>query len=309
VTPTPILLDCDPGHDDAVALLLALASPEIELIGVTTVSGNQTLDKTTANALRVLEFAGRGEIPVAAGAANPLVREQFAAAHVHGESGLDGPELPPPRGKPVEQPAVEFLAEQIRARDGAVTLVPTGPLTNIALLLELAPDARPERIVLMGGAVGEGNITPAAEFNIWCDPEAARRVFESGLDVTMIGLDVTHQALITGAQADELRATGRVGRFVAELIDFYGRFHSLTYPDLAGSPMHDPVAVAHVIWPDLVATRPAFISVDCDGVEGRGRTNVDWRGREKRAPNATVGLGIDGDAFARLLIERISSLG
>ncbi len=309
MSPTPILIDCDPGHDDAIALLLALASPEVELVGVTTVSGNQTLDKTTANALRVLEFVGHGDIPVAAGADRPLVREQFAAAHVHGESGLDGPDLPQPHGAAIEQDAVTFLAEQIRARDGAVTLVPTGPLTNIALLLELEPDARPERIVLMGGAVGEGNITTGAEFNIWCDPEAAQRVFESGLDVTMIGLDVTHQALITPTQADELRAAGRVGKLVAELLDFYGRFHSLRYPDLAGSPMHDPVAVSHVVWPELVETRPAFVSVNCDWADGRGRTNVDWRGRVERQPNATVGLGIDGEAFARLLIERISALG
>lgn len=309
MSPIPILIDCDPGHDDAIALLLALASPEVELVGVTTVSGNQTLDKTTPNALRVLEFAGRGDIPVAAGADRPLVREQFAAAHVHGESGMDGPDLPAPQGTAIAQHAVKFLAEQIRARDGAVTLVPTGPLTNIALLLELEPDARPERIVLMGGAVGEGNVTPAAEFNIWCDPEAAQRVFESGLDVTMIGLDVTHQALITEAQADELRTSGTAGKLVAELIDFYSQFHSLQYPDLAGSPMHDPVAVAHVIWPQLVETKPAFISVDCDWDDGRGRTNVDWRRREEREPNATVGLGIDGGAFAKLLIERISSLG
>ncbi len=309
MSPTPILIDCDPGHDDAIALLLALASPEVELVGVTTVSGNQTLDKTTANALRVLEYVGRGDIPVAAGADRPLVREQFAAAHVHGESGLDGPDLPAPQGVAIAQHAVKFLAEQIRAHDGAITLVPTGPLTNIALLLELEPDARPERIVLMGGAVGEGNITPAAEFNIWCDPEAAQRVFDSGIDVTMIGLDVTHQALITSADAERLRAAGRVGKLVAELIDFYSQFHSLRYPDLDGSPMHDPVAVAHVIWPDLVTTKPAFISVDCDWEDGRGRTNVDWRGREERAPNSTVGLGIDGRRFAGLLIERISALG
>jgi inosine-uridine nucleoside N-ribohydrolase len=222
---------------------------------------------------------------------------------------MDGPDLSPPQGVAVARHAVQFLAEQIRARDGAITLVPTGPLTNVALLLEQEPDARPERIVLMGGSVGEGNITPAAEFNIWCDPEAAQRVFESGIDVTMIGLDVTHQALITDGQAEELRTAGRVGKFVAELIDFYSRFHSRMYPDLAGSPMHDPVAVAHVIWPDLIETKPAFISVTCAWEDGRGRTNVDWRGREEREPNATVGLGIDGEAFGRLLIERISSLG
>ena len=308
--PTPIILDCDPGHDDAIALLLALASPELELVGVTTVAGNSTLEKTTANALRVLEFAGRSDVPVAAGATRPLVRVQDVAAHVHGETGLDGPDLPPPAGSPIGLHAVSFLAEQIRAREGRITLVPVGPLTNIALLLALEPDARPERIVLMGGAIGEGNRTPAAEFNIWADPEAARRVFESGIDVTMIGLDVTHQALITEAHTEELRRVGRAGKLAAELLDFYGRFHRRTYTELAGSPMHDPVAVAHVIQPGLVDVRPARIDVDCGWEQGRGRTNVDWRGRHDGGePNATVGLGIDAEAFARLLIDRIASLG
>ena len=309
MTPTPIILDCDPGHDDAIALLLALASPELDLVGVTTVSGNQTLAKTTANALRVLEFVGRGDVPVAEGAGRPLVRKQDVAAHVHGESGMDGPELPPATGSPIGEHAVRFIADRIREREGRITLVPTGPLTNIALLLALEPDARPERIVLMGGSIGEGNRTPAAEFNIWADPEAARRVFESGIDVTMIGLDVTHEALITEAHAGELRAGGRVGRMVAELLDFYGHWHKVTYPDLAGSPMHDPVAVAHVFSEGLVDVRPARIEVDCGWEQGRGRTNVDWRGRHDAAPpNATVGVGIDGERFARLLIDRVGSL-
>src|SRR5205823_11275353 len=183
---TPILLDCDPGHDDAIALLLALASPEVELLGVTTVAGNQTVEKTTANAIRILELVGREDVPVARGADRPLVREPFVAAYVHGESGLDGPDMPAARGGPVAEHAVEFLAERV----AGTTLVATGPLTNVALLLALHPDARPDRIVLMGGAIAEGNVTPAAEFNIWADPEAAHRVFRSGLDVTMVGLDV-----------------------------------------------------------------------------------------------------------------------
>ncbi len=310
MSPTEIVLDCDPGHDDAIALLLALASPEVELVGVTTVAGNATLEQTTANALRVLELAGRADVPVAAGAARPLVRERDVAAHVHGETGLDGPELPEPAGAPVEEHAVELLAREIRARQGRLTLVATGPLTNVALLLALHPDARPERVVLMGGAVGEGNRTPAAEFNIWADPEAAHRVFTSGLDVTMLGLDVTHQAIVTPALADELRAAGRIGTFVAELVEFYARFHKRLYPELGGSPMHDPLAVAHVIRPGLVDTRPAHIEVDCGWGEGRGRTNVDWRGRhDGREPNAQVGLGLDADAFRALLYERIASLG
>jgi inosine-uridine nucleoside N-ribohydrolase len=299
-----LILDCDPGHDDAIALLLALASPEATLVGVTTVAGNQTLEKTTANALRLLEFTGRPDVPVAAGAGRPLVRERSVAANVHGESGLDGPDLPPPTGAPVAQHAVEFLAENVGGR----TLVATGPLTNVGLLLSVHPGARPQRIVLMGGAIGEGNVTPAAEFNIWADPEAARLVFESGIDVTMVGLDVTHRAIVTPAVAEELRGAGRAGTFVAELVDFYSRFHRERYPELGGSPMHDPVALAYALRPELLEVREARIEVDCAWGQGRGRTNVDFRGRGG-AVNATVAVGIDSEAFIQLLVERISSLG
>ncbi len=310
MTTTPIILDCDPGHDDAIALLLALASPELELIGVTTVSGNQTLDKTTANALRVLEFAGRADIPVHAGADRPFIRRRDVAAHVHGESGLDGPDLPAPTTAVGEQHAVDFIADQIRARDGKLTLVPTGPLTNVALLFALHPDAVPDRIVLMGGSIGEGNRTPAAEFNIWADPEAAQRVFSAGLDTTMIGLDVTHRALVTSAHTERLRGAGRIGAMVAELMDFYSRFHKVRYPDLAGSPMHDPVCIAHLVDADLVVVHDAAIEVDCTTGPSWGRTNVDWRGREHFGPpNAKVALDLDGARFAELLIERIGTLG
>jgi inosine-uridine nucleoside N-ribohydrolase len=298
-----LILDCDPGHDDAIALLLALASPEATLVGVTTVAGNQTLEKTTANALRLLEFTGRADVPVAAGAGRPLVRERNVAANVHGESGLDGPDLPPPAGAPVAQHAVEFLAENVAGR----TLVATGPLTNVALVLSVHPDARPQRIVLMGGAIGEGNVTPAAEFNIWADPEAARLVFESGIDVTMVGLDVTHRAIVTPAVAEELRGAGRTGKLVAELVDFYSRFHRERYPELGGSPMHDPVALAYALRPELLEVREARIEVDCAWGPGRGRTNVDFRGRGG-AVNATVAVGIDSEAFIHHLVERISSL-
>jgi inosine-uridine nucleoside N-ribohydrolase len=302
---TPILLDCDPGHDDAIALLLALASPELELVGVTTVAGNQTLEKTTANAIRVLEFAGRGEVPIAAGADRPLVREPFIAAYVHGETGLDGPDLPPPRGEPVSRHAADFLADAIRERDGAVTLVPTGPLTNVALLLALHPDARPERIVLMGGAIAEGNVTPAAEFNIWCDPEAAARVFASGIDVTMVGLDVTHRALFTTAHIGRL--AGRVGEMVTELLRFYDRFHREVY-GFDGSPIHDAVAVAHVMRPDLLETKHLNVEIDVESELCRGRTVVDlWR-RTERGANAHVAVDVDADGFLELLVERINSL-
>jgi purine nucleosidase/pyrimidine-specific ribonucleoside hydrolase len=299
----PILLDCDPGHDDAIALLLALGSPELELRGVTTVAGNQTLEKTTANAIRVLELAGRADVPVAAGCPRPLVRELYVAAGVHGETGLDGPELPPPRAEPSAQHAVDFLAERL---EGA-TLVATGPLTNVALLLARYPDARPERIVLMGGAIAEGNVTPAAEFNIWADPEAAARVFGSGLDVTMVGLDVTHRALVTRALTEQLRASGRVAEAVAELLDFYGVFHREVY-GFDGSPVHDAVAVAHVIDPTLLEVERLNVRVDRESALCRGRTVVDlWR-RTGLEPNAGVAVGIESERFLRLLLERVARL-
>ena len=301
---TPVLLDCDPGHDDAIAMLLALGSDELELRGVTTVAGNQTLEKTTANAIRVLELAGRGEIPVAAGAGRPLVREPRVAADVHGETGLDGPDLPPPQAEPSPQHAVDFLAERIEG----TTLVATGPLTNVALLLARHPEARPERIVLMGGAIAEGNVTPAAEFNIWADPEAARRVFASGLDVTMVGLDVTHKALVTAEHAEQLRESGRIGEVVAELLEFYGGFHRATY-GWDGSPIHDAVAVAHVIDPTLLEVERLNVRIDTESELCRGRTVVDlWR-RTGLEPTANVAVGIDSDRFVHLLQERLARLG
>ncbi len=305
---TPVLIDCDPGHDDAIALLLALASPELELLGVTTVYGNQTLEKTTANTLRVLDLAGRGDVPVAAGADRPLVRELTVAAHVHGESGLDGPTLPPPVHRAIAQPAVDFMVEQIVSSPRPVTLVPTGPLTNVAELLDRDVSANVERIVLMGGSIAEGNMTPAAEFNIWADPEAAARVFASGLDVTMIGLDVTHRAVTTPAHEERLRAAGTVGAFVADLIDFFSVYHRETY-GWDGAPIHDAVAVAHVLRNDLVTTVRRNVEVELESDLCRGRTVVDLWNRTDRPPNAHVGVELDADAFFDLLVERIARLG
>jgi inosine-uridine nucleoside N-ribohydrolase len=304
---TPIVIDCDPGHDDAIALLLALASDEVEVLGVTTVAGNQTLDKTTRNALRVLELAGREEVPVATGAERPLVRDIRVALEVHGESGLDGPELPEPRIGPVDEGAVDFLARVLRDAEEPVTLVPVGPLTNIATLLEQRPEATAgiARIVLMGGAIAEGNVTPAAEFNIWADPEAAARVFASGLDVTMVGLDVTHRALVLPEHGERLRAAGRVGQVVAELLEFYGRFHKQIY-DFPGSPIHDAVAVAQVIRPELLETVERNVEIEVESELCRGRTVVDlWR-RTGRPANAQVAVGIDAERFVELLLERLA---
>jgi inosine-uridine nucleoside N-ribohydrolase len=302
----PILIDCDPGHDDAIAILLALASPEVELRAVTTVAGNQTLGKTTRNALKVLELAGRSDIPVAAGADRPLRRTLRTAAHVHGESGLDGPALPEPEARPVDAHAADLLAELI---EPGVVLVPTGPLTNVALLLERHPDVcgRLERIVWMGGAIAEGNVTPAAEFNAFVDPEAAAAVFASGIPVTMIGLDVTHQALFTRAHAERLRGTGTAGRVVAELSDFFQLFHERRY-GMDGSPIHDALAVAHVIDPTLVTTVNCNVEIETASQYCDGRTVVDRWLVTDGPRNGHVGVALDAERFLELLVERIGSL-
>ena len=307
---TAVILDCDPGHDDAIALMLALASPEIELLGVSTVSGNQTLEKTTANAVRVLDHVGREDVPVAAGAPRPLVRERHVAAEVHGETGLDGPNLPPPSRSPEPAHAIDWIAATLRRAPEPVTLIPTGPLTNVALLLARYPgiESKLERVVLMGGAIGEGNVTPAAEFNIWADPEAADRVFQSGLDLTMVGLDVTHQALITPAHTERLAAVGRAGKLVADLFEFYAGYHRRSY-GWDGAPVHDAVAVAHVIDARLLRTRHCGVVVDTGGELSRGRTNVDLRDNMNWTPNCHAAVGIDAKRFLKLLVTRISALG
>jgi inosine-uridine nucleoside N-ribohydrolase len=304
---TKIILDSDPGHDDAIALLLALASPELDVLGVTTVSGNQTLEKTTSNALKILEFVDRTDVPVHVGAPRPLVREQWAAAYVHGESGLDGPDLPDPKTEARKAHAIDFIARKVEEHDGVV-LVPVGPLTNIALLLAKYPgiQSRIARIVLMGGSIAEGNVTPAAEFNIWADPEAAHRVFTSGIDVTMVGLDVTHRALLLPEKVDELRDAGRVGSLVAQLYGFYHERHVRMY-GWKGSPVHDALAVAHVIRGDFVETEHHHVQVDTGPEPGRGRTYVDLWKRTGNEPNAHVGVDVDGPGFIEFLIERLSS--
>jgi inosine-uridine nucleoside N-ribohydrolase len=304
----PIILDCDPGHDDAIALLLALASPEVEVLGVTTVHGNQTLAKTTANALRVLDLVRRTDIPVAAGADRPLERELVVASHVHGDSGLDGPTLPPARHEPLGEHAVDFMERTIAASPQPVTLVPIGPLTNIALLLERTGGSNVERIVSMGGAAAEGNMTPAAEFNIWADPEAAEAVYHAGIDITMIGLDVTHLALTTRAIQDRLRAEGTVGVFVADLVDFFSVYHRETY-GWDGAPIHDAVAVAHVIQEGLVTTIERNVEIELESDLCRGRTVVDRWKRTERPTNAHVGVDLDANGFFDLLVERIARLG
>ncbi|HSC02003.1 MAG TPA: nucleoside hydrolase [Solirubrobacteraceae bacterium] len=307
---TAVILDCDPGHDDAIALLLALGSPEIELLGVTTVAGNQTLEKTTANAIRVLDHVNRTDVPVAAGAPRPLVREPRTAGEVHGETGLDGPDLPGPSRLPEPMHAIDWIAQAVGESPEPVTLVPTGPLTNIALFLARYPglESQLERIVLMGGAIGEGNTTPAAEFNIWVDPEAAHRVFQSGVDITMVGLDVTHQALMTPPHVERLAAGGKAGKLVADLYEFYSQFHQRHY-GWQGAPVHDAVAMAHVIDGTLLTTQHCGLLVDTGPEPSRGRTHVDLHGNMGWAANCHAAVSIDADRFLEFLITRICSLG
>ena len=305
--PIPILIDCDPGHDDAIAILLALASPEVELLGVTTVGGNAGLDHTTRNALQVLELADATAMPVARGEARPLSRALVVADHVHGASGMEGPTLPDPRMEPLPGHATDLICGVVDQHPDQVTLVATGPLTNVAVLVRDRPEVarRLRRVVLMGGGMAESNITPAAEFNIWADPEAAALVFGSGLDITMVGLDVTHQALVGPSDLD--RTAGRCARVVAELLDYFGRFHRDVY-GLEASPIHDAVAVAHVIWPDLLATDLLNVEVETESDLCRGRTVVDVHRVTGRPPNAHVALAIDGHAFTERLVDRLHRL-
>jgi len=303
----PVLIDCDPGVDDAIALLLAFASPEVEVLGVTTVAGNQTLERTTANALHVVELADRDDVPVAAGADRPLVRE-LVVSKVHGESGLAGWELPEVRGAAVDEHAVDLLARVALASASPVTLVALGPLTNVALLLALHPEAaaRLERIVLMGGAIGAGNVTPLAEFNIWTDPEAAARLFSSGLDVTMVGLDVTLQACMTEAEVGRL-GPGRAASFVASLYESYESKY-VSYKTLEGAPVHDAAAVAAVIRAELLTLSARHVEVGLGLEAGRGQTVVDMRSSSEAGPTASVAVGIDAPGFLQLLVERLNSL-
>jgi inosine-uridine nucleoside N-ribohydrolase len=304
---TPVLVDCDPGIDDAIALLLALASPELDVLGVTTVAGNQTLEKTTANALRVLEAANRADVPVAAGADRPLVRELVVAA-AHGDSGLGDLPLPPPRARAVAEHAVDLLARTALESDAPVTLIALGPLTNVALLLALRPGAAEalDAVVFMGGAIAGGNMTAVAEFNVWVDPEAAARVLASGLDVTMVGLDVTLRARMTSREVERL-GSGRAACFVRGLYASFARAYAAFSSD-EGAPVHDAVAVAHAVRPDLLTLAPAHVAVERGSPVGRGQTVVDLRARSAMDSNARVAVDIDVGRSLELLVARISAL-
>jgi pyrimidine-specific ribonucleoside hydrolase len=306
----PLVIDCDPGVDDALAILLALASPELELLALTTVAGNMPLETTTRNALRVLALAGREDIPVAAGAARPLVVPKWRdAAVVHGADGLGGAPTPEPRAAVIPMHAVDLLAEVLERSEGPVLLAPVGPLTNVALLAALRPELLPRlgRVAIMGGSDGHGNKTPAAEFNVWFDPESAARTFDSGLDITMVGLNVTHAAMLAEADVEGMRGAGPIGAVAAAMLDHYLDWHERN----RGSrhvPVHDALAVATLIRPELVTTIDALVTVDTTTGPARGMTLVDRYRSEGEPSNARVAVGVDRDAFVTFLCERIARL-
>jgi pyrimidine-specific ribonucleoside hydrolase len=307
VATIPIILDCDPGHDDALAIALAVARVELEVLALTTVAGNAQLDRTTRNALRVLTLLGRTDIPVAAGAERPLSRDPWVPVEFHGDSGLDGADLPEPAVGPVSVGALELITRLLRGAETPITLVATGPLTNLALLLRSAPALRDRiaAISLMGGSLGEGNTTASAEFNVWADPEAAAIVFGSGIPIRMAGLDVTHQALVLPADIARLDGLGtRAGRVFADLMRFFAIHHRERY-GWDGPPIHDAVAVAWLAQPDLVTSVPLRIDIETDGSHTRGRTVADPEGLTGRPVNAEVGTAIDRPRLIDMVVEAV----
>ena len=309
MAPRPIIIDCDPGQDDALAILLALGSPdELEVLAITAVAGNVPLALTEKNARKIVALAGRTDVPVHAGCVQPMVRPLVTAEFVHGETGLDGADLPEPTVPLAASHAVDAIIDILRTRpEGLVTICPVGPLTNIAMAMRKAPDIVPRirEIVLMGGAIGQGNITPSAEFNIYVDPHAAKVVFEAGVKLTMHGLGVTHQALVTPARLAAIEALATpVSRAVVGLLQFYNRYDQ-TQRGRPGAPLHDPCAIAYLLRPELFQGRDCHVAIETTSELTMGRTVVDWHGRSGQAANATVVDKIDADGFFALLTERL----
>lgn len=304
-----IILDCDPGHDDAIAILLAAHHPDIDLLAITTVAGNQSVEKTTRNALKVCSLANIRQVPVARGMDRPLLRPAHHAPDIHGESGMDGPHIPEPDIELDPRHGVDLLIELLLNSDGDVTLVPTGPLTNIATAMRREPAIIPKiaAISLMGGAMGLGNVTPAAEFNIHTDPEAAEIVFGCGRPITMVPLEVTHQALATEKVTTRLRAAQRpVATFAADLLVFFAS----TYHDVFGfpaAPVHDPCAVATVIDPTILRAHSMYVAIETTGSWTTGRTVCDVYSKFGKQPNARVGYALDVERFWDMVIDTILS--
>lgn len=311
-----IILDCDPGHDDMIAIILACSSDEIDLMGITTVAGNQTGDKTFINTLKVLTLINRIDIPVARGFDKPIFRKLTVAPRIHGVSGLDGADLPEPnielleRVKTLDIHAVDFIIKSVKESDEKVTIVPTGPLTNIAIALLKEPLIKDniDRIILMGGAVYDSNITPASEFNIYVDPEAAKIVFESGIPITMVGLDVTNKAILTFKDIEELNnLQGRVSGVIAPLLKFFAQANK-DFFGIGGAPLHDALAVSYIIMPDIIKTKYLNVTIETEGKHTRGRTVVDVYNITGKEPNVDVAFEVNSLAFKKLIMNTIKKL-
>ncbi|MCL4434446.1 MAG: nucleoside hydrolase [Actinobacteria bacterium] len=306
----PIVLDCDPGHDDALAIMLAAGDSRVRLLGITTVAGNQIVDKTTANACAVATIAGLYDVPVVRGAGRPLLRELTTAGNIHGDSGLDGPLPIVPKVHPQAGVACDFIVDQVMAAPGEVTIVATAPLTNVALALAKEPGVATyaRELVIMGGAYGRGNVTPAAEFNIYVDPEAAAMVFHAPWRITMMGLDVTHQALCSEEVQAEIAAIGTAtGDFCAQLLEYFRTTYRREM-DMADPPVHDVCAVAYVADPSLFVTRPAKVSIETCGTYTRGMTVTEFLEREKDSYHQ-VGTSVRRHELFDALIRAIRALG
>ena len=304
-----IILDCDPGHDDAIALLLAARHPALELLAITTVAGNQSIEKTTQNALKVCTLANIRNVPVAMGMDRPLVRPARHAADIHGASGMDGPSVPEPDIELAPQHAVDLLIELLMNSEGDITLVPTGPLTNIATAIRREPAILPkiQAISLMGGAIGVGNVTPSAEFNLWFDPEAASIVFQCGRPITMVPLEVTHQALATEEIVSRIRAANRpVANFAADLLVFFAGSYKNVF-GFSAPPVHDPCAVAAVLEPEIIQAADMYVEIETTSTLSAGRTVCDVYGKLGKPVNALVGYGLDVERFWDMLIDTLVS--
>ncbi len=305
--PRKIIIDCDPGHDDAMNLLLAFASPELEVLGITTTHGNVGLERTAHNALTIVELAG-STVPVFAGADRPLLRDLIHAEHVHGKSGLEGPILPQPTRTLEGQRAAEFIIETVLANPHQVTLVPTGPLTNLALAFRLEPKIIPliPELIVMGGSTDFGNFSPAAEFNILCDPHAAHIVYSSGIPLVMFGLNVTHQVLATPPRVEQFRALHtRVGDVMVALLEFFKKSYETRY-QFAGPALHDPCTVAYLLRPEIFELQAMHVEVELLPGPSFGRTVCDVWSVTGKTPNSRVAIKANADLFFEVLLERIS---
>ena len=310
MTPTRIIIDTDPGVDDALAFLLALASPEIKLEALTTTQGNVTLETATRNALAVLELANASHIPVVAGSALPLVQPLRASAYVHGESGIGNSKLPAPKNKPLQGHAVDYLIERTLAEPGELSIFLIGPLTNIAMAIrkESKFEKAVKELVIMGGAINEtGNVTPLAEFNIWVDPHAAHIVFHSGIPITLIPLDVTHKCLLKQEHVDRLmKIKSPISRFIKDAVEVYFKF---SYErGFAGCALHDPLTLATAIAPELLTLKEYFVDVDHSGGVAMGKTFADVFGVTKKPANMKVAMQVRGEDFIELFLQRMEAL-